>query len=160
MSTQNLQSNTDVEPTFYLLDESITDIDKLTEVFMVAYREEVGTFREPKENYIFYDNFKDAFAKHKMIGSTISLLKRIFTDDEKLINLSKLSTISIPEKDVVEVEEKKEEINKDIPKQSLGQHSTNDDYESDSSHESSDEEGSIKPVKESVEKAKDILYSA
>ena len=127
---------------------------------MVAYREEVGTFREPKENYIFYDNFKDAFAKHKMIGSTISLLKRIFTDDEKLINLSKLSTISIPEKDVVEVEEKKEEINKD-------------DYESDSSHESSDEEGSIKPVKESdipkqslgqhssnVEKAKDILYSA
>ena len=147
MATDNLRTNADLEPSFYLLDESITDMDKLTEIFMVAYREEIGTFREPREHYLFYDNFKDAFSKHKMIGSTVSLLKRIFTDDEKLINLSKMTTISIPEKDVVEVEEKKEEINKD-------------DYESDSSHESSDEEGSIKPIKESVEKAKDILYSA
>lgn len=124
-------SNTELDPHFYLIDDSKTSVDELIEIFVVIYREDRGTFIEPRENYIFFEDFKRAYHRFKMIGPSHALIKRILTDDEKLVKLAKMNTIVIPN------DEKEEE-----------------------KKETSDEEGSIKPVSESEEKAKDILYSA
>jgi hypothetical protein len=105
MSTTNLSTNAELEPSFYLVDDSKTNIDDLTEVFIVIYKEDMGMFREPKENYIFFSDFKTAFNRHKMIGSTQSLIKRVFTDDEKLIKLAQMNTIVIPDENKEETKE-------------------------------------------------------
>ena len=136
--------NTELEPHFYLVDDSKTKIEDLTEEFVVMYREDRGTFLEPRENYIFFDDFKRAYHRFKMIGPSHSLIKRILTDDDKIIKLAKINTIVIPddEKEVKEVKENK-----------------NEQYESDSSHATTDEEGAIKPVKQELkEDENDILY--
>ena len=104
-------SNTELEPSFYLIDDSKTNMEDLTEIFVVVYKEDRGVFLEPKENYIFFNDFKPAYHRFKMIGQSHALIKRIFTDDEKIIKLAQINTIVVPEEN--KDEEKKDDEHTD-----------------------------------------------
>lgn len=69
------------------------DPKDLTEVFAVIYAYEIPQWKIKEEydgvEYVFFTSFDKAYKRYKYEGPRRSLLKRIFTDNEELIELAK-----------------------------------------------------------------------
>lgn len=65
----------------------------LTEVFVIIYANELPKWKVKEETdgveYVFFTAFDKAYKRFKYEGPNRSLLKRIFTDNEELIELAK-----------------------------------------------------------------------
>jgi hypothetical protein len=67
--------------------------DDLTEVFVIVYAYELPQWKIKEESdgveYVFFTSFDKAYKRFKYEGPRRSLMKRIFTDNEELIELAK-----------------------------------------------------------------------
>jgi hypothetical protein len=87
------------DPEFVLVKEYETkpDINDLTELYIVVTMKEIPNwqktgdededFKKAAQLY-FFTKFDKAFKRFKLLGPTKGALKRIVTDDERLINLA------------------------------------------------------------------------
>jgi hypothetical protein len=69
------------------------DPKDLAEVFAIIYAYEVPQWKIKEETdgieYVFFTSFDKAYKRYKYEGPRRSLMKRIFTDNEELIELAK-----------------------------------------------------------------------
>ena len=86
----------DVEEPYYLIVKEYAEKPKqedLTEVFSVVYVHELPKWQIKNETdgveYVFFTSLDKAWKRFKYEGPRRSLMKRIFTDNEELIELAK-----------------------------------------------------------------------
>jgi hypothetical protein len=70
----------------------------LTEVFVIIYSLDLPTWKIKEETdgveYVFFTSFDKAFKRFKIEGPKKSLMKRIFTDNDELIEVAKRNDIT------------------------------------------------------------------
>ena len=89
-----------VEEPYILLVKEYEETPKpedLTEVFAIIYTVELPKWKIKEETdgveYVFFTAFDKAYKRFKYEGPNRSLMKRIFTDNEELIELAKRNDI-------------------------------------------------------------------
>jgi hypothetical protein len=105
------------EDPHYILIKEYADkpnIDDLQEMFVVVYVMDLPNWQIKEETdgveYVFFTSLDKAFKRFKAEGPRRALLKRVFTDNDELIELGKKNdNIEVPEEEVVE-EEKKQDV--------------------------------------------------
>lgn len=101
-----------VEDPYYMLVkeyETKPNIDDLIEVFAVIYVLDLPKWEVKNETdgveYVFFTSLEKAFKRFKVEGPRKSILKRIYTDNEELVELARRNdNVEIPEDDGEEVE--------------------------------------------------------
>jgi len=94
----------EVEEPYYLIVKDYEEKPKqedLTEVFAVIYAYDLPKWKKKEETdgveYVFFTSLDKAWKRFKYEGPRRSLIKRIFTDNEELIELAKRNdNIEIP----------------------------------------------------------------
>ena len=70
----------------------------LTEVFVIVYSLDLPAWKIKEETdgveYVFFTSFEKAFKRFKIEGPKKSLMKRIFTDNDELIEVAKRNDIT------------------------------------------------------------------
>lgn len=102
----------EVEDPYYMLVkeyETKPNPDDLIEVFAVIYVLDLPKWQVKEETdgveYVFFTSLEKAFKRFKVEGPRRSILKRILTDNEELVELAKRNdNVEIPEDDGEEVE--------------------------------------------------------
>ena len=99
--------NTMTEVPEYFLEKEYTVKPKpedLHEIFIIVYKMEVPNWRAETDDdtrYIFFTNLEKAYKRFKMFVNGKALLKRVYTDNEKLYELAQkndnITVISTPE---------------------------------------------------------------
>jgi len=89
--------------------ETKPNVDDLIEVFAVVYVLDLPKWEVKEETdgveYVFFTSLEKAFKRFKVEGPHKSILKRILTDNEELVELARKNDIvDIPEDDGEEVE--------------------------------------------------------
>lgn len=99
------------EPYYMLVKEYETkpNVDDLVEVFAVIYVLDLPKWEVKNETdgveYVFFTSLEKAFKRFKIEGQRKSILKRILTDNEELVELARRNdNVEIPEDDGEEVE--------------------------------------------------------
>jgi len=89
-----------VEEPYILLVKEYEETPKtedLTEVFAIVYTVELPNWKVKEETdgveYVFFTAFDKAYKRFKYEGPNRSLMKRIFTDNEELIELARRNDI-------------------------------------------------------------------
>jgi len=101
-----------VEDPYYMLVkeyETKPNVDDLIEVFAVIYVLDLPKWEVKNETdgveYVFFTSLEKAFKRFKVEGPRKSILKRILTDNEELVELARRNdNVEIPEDDGEEVE--------------------------------------------------------
>jgi len=90
-----------VEEPYILLVKEYEETPKnsdLTEVFVIIYALDLPNWKIKEETdgieYVFFTSFEKAFKRFKIEGPRKSLMKRIFTDNDELIELAKKNDVS------------------------------------------------------------------
>jgi hypothetical protein len=89
--------------------ETKPNVDDLIEVFAVIYVLDLPKWEVKNETdgveYVFFTSLEKAFKRFKVEGPRKSILKRILTDNEELVELARRNdNVEIPEDDGEEVE--------------------------------------------------------
>ena len=86
----------DVEEPYYLIVKEYEEKPKpedLTEVFTIVYAHDIPKWKIKEETdgveYVFFTSLEKAWKRFKYEGPKRALMKRIFTDNEELIELAK-----------------------------------------------------------------------
>jgi hypothetical protein len=92
------------DPYYILVKEYETkpSMEDLTEMFIVIYVLDLPNWQIKEETdgveYVFFTSLEKAFKRFKAEGPRRALLKRIFTDNEELIELAKINdNLVVPE---------------------------------------------------------------
>ena len=94
----------DVEEPYYLIVKEYEEKPKpedLTEVFTIVYAHDIPKWKIKEETdgveYVFFTSLEKAWKRFKYEGPKRSLMKRIFTDNEELIELARRNdNVEIP----------------------------------------------------------------
>lgn len=83
------------DPDYILIKEYTEkpDIDKLHEIFVVIYLVDIPNYAkksdEEEERYIFFKSLDKAIKRWKLFGPRRAMLRRIITDNDELLELTK-----------------------------------------------------------------------
>ena len=94
----------EVQEPYYLIVKEYEEkpkVEDLTEVFAIVYANEIPKWKIKEETdgveYVFFTSLEKAWKRFKYEGPKRSLMKRIFTDNEELIELAKRNdNVEIP----------------------------------------------------------------
>jgi len=108
----------------YFLEKEYTEKPKpedLHEIFIIIYVMEVPNYRQETDDdtrYIFFTNLEKAYKRFKMFVNGKAMLKRVYTDNEKLYEVAQkndnITVIAAPEEGDVSASEESVDNGSDI----------------------------------------------